>query len=563
MPFRTARLLIPPGCTVERAEAVPLAEPKPLEGIWRVEYAGEPHNRPGRGKGVFTPGINRIIYSSDNLYPASPVELLSVQRMAGYDIALVRVFPLQYRPASGQLVFTPQLSVRLRLGPAATNAQPPLRPPSRARAAAQVAAFVDNPDLLQTLNEKVGPAPSAAGKSFDYLLVTSSNLAAAFEPLVERKARDGLAVRVVTIEAITNSVPGRDAPEQIRNYIRQAYTNWGIGYVLLGGATSVIPCRYAYVRTDLPPQDSYLPCDLYYACLDGSWNANGDRHWGEPTDGENGGDVDLLAEVYVGRAPVVTVEQVRTFVDKTIRCETETNPNLTNALLLATFLGDFPTGPCQGADMFKDLLPLFDHWSISRLDDQPQKMPKWGRAEALAALNRSPCVALYNGHGNADILMRMRTPDLARLTNQWPFLACSVGCSAGEFDHGKFWPDSFGETLVNGGPHGAFAAIVNARAGWFDPQYPWKYSGEFQLKFFEELLRRGNRNLGLALQRGKEDLIGQVETSGCMTYRWCYYEMTLLGDPHMTFQVPQTERPLARSPVGSREFNRLAAGAGP
>jgi len=332
-------------------------------------------------------------------------------------------------------------------------------------------------------------------------------------------------------------------PERIRNYIRQAYTNWGISYVLLGGATSVIPSRDAFVRTDLRAQDSYVPCDLYYACLDGSWNANGDRHWGEATDGENGGDVDLLAEVYVGRAPVASVEQVRAFVEKTIRCEDGSNPNPTSALLMATYLGQFPTGPCQGADMFTGLLPLLEGWTLTQLDDKPEKHPQWGRTEAVAALNRSPHVVLYNGHGNADILMRMRTPDLTRLTNQWPFLLCSVGCSAGEFDHGQFWDDSFGETLVNGSPHGAFAAIVNARAGWFDPQYPWKYSGEFQLKFFEELLRRGHRNLGVALQRGKEDLIGQVETSGCMTYRWCYYEMTLLGDPHLPFKVaePQCE----------------------
>jgi len=87
---------------------------------------------------------------------------------------------------------------------------------------------------------------------------------------------------------------------------------------------------------------------------------------GQPTDGENGGDADLSAEVYVGRAPVATVEQVRTFVEKTIRCETQSNPNLTNALLMAMYLGEFPTGPCQGADRFNGLLPLLNGWSMTR-----------------------------------------------------------------------------------------------------------------------------------------------------------------------------------------------------
>lgn len=200
--------------------------------------------------------------------------------------------------------------------------------------------------------------------------------------------------------------------------------------------------------------------------------------------------------------------------------------------------------------MYKPLHPLLDRFQLDLLDDQPHKLPQWSRTEALAAMNRSPHVVLYNGYGNADMLMRMRSTDLTRLTNQWPFLACSVGCNSAEFDHGKFWPDSFGETLVNGSRHGAFAAILNARAGWFDPRYPWKYSGEFQAQLFDELLQREHVNLGLANQLSKEDLIGQVESSGAMTYRWCYYGITLLGDPHLPFHLPTTMQPGQSHPPG-------------
>ena len=547
MPFRTARLLLPPGCTVVQVAAVPASEPTQIAGHWRVEYAGQPHSRPALRRAPFAPGDNRFIYASDAPYPPSAAELISVQRMAGYDIALVRVFPVQYKPASGQLLFTPVVTLRLSLAPVPAGTEPFIRPPTKKRSAVRVAAFVDNPSIIQPGPAATSPASAAPGPAFDYLLVTSSNLASAFHPLVDRKTQDGLAVTVATLEAITNTVPGRDVPEQIRNYIRQAYTNWGISYVLLGGSTTIIPCRYAYVRVDLAPRDSYLPTDLYYACLDGSWNGNADRHWGEATDGDNGGDVDLLAEVYVGRAPVATVAQVTNFIEKIVRYETEVRANSGDALLMATFLGDFPTGPCQGGDMFKPLRPLLGRFHADWLDDQPHKLPQWTRTEALAALNRSPRVVLYNGHGNADILMRLHTSDLTQLTNEWPFLACSVGCSAAEFDHGKFWPDSFGEALVNGSRHGAFAAILNARAGWFDPQYPWKYSGEFQAQLFEELLQRGHVNLGLANQHSKEELIGQVESKGAMTYRWCYYGITLLGDPHLPFHPPPASLEQGRS----------------
>jgi len=540
MPFHTARVLLPVGCTVTQVTLTSASTPAVLEGHWRIESAGQPHARPAVQRVHPDPDNNFRIYASDAAYPDAAADLISIQRMAGYDIALVRVFPVQYKPASGQLLFTPQVTLRLDLGPAPVETQPRVQPPTSAQAARRVALFVDNP--IQSRNRGVELEDTRAREplpqAFDYLLITSSNLVAAFQPLVQRKQLDGLSVKVMMLETITNTVYGRDIPERIRNYIREAYTNWGISYVLLGGDTTIIPCRYAYVHTDLASKESYLPTDLYYACLDGSWNSNGDQRWGEATDGENGGDVDLLAEVYVGRAPVASVVQTRTFVEKTVQYEAEGNANVTNALLMATFLGDFPAGSCQGMEMFKPLRPVLNGFQIDALlDDQPHKLPQWSRNDALAALNRSPHVVLFNGHGSADILMRMHTADLRELTNRWPFLMCSVGCSAAEFDHGKFWPDSFGELLINGGPSGAFAAILNARAGWFDPQYPWKYSGEFQTELFTELLQRGHVNLGMANQLGKEALIGEVESRGAMTYRWCYYGITLLGDPQVPFHL--------------------------
>ena len=111
---------------------------------------------------------------------------------------------------------------------------------------------------------------------------------------------------------------------------------------------------------------------------------------------------------------------------------------------------------------------------------------------------------------------------------------------------------------------GAFAALLNARIGWFDPKYPWKYSGEFQARFFDELLRKGHPYLGEASQRSKEELVGQVEASGAMTYRWCYYGITLLGDPHVAFKTsPAAPRALAGQAPGQARTEPRASGAPP
>ena len=160
LPFRTARLVLPAGWTVGQAAVVPSEEPVRIGGEWQIEYGGQPHSRPSVGRDAYLPGASRRIYTSDNFYPESAAELVSVQRMAGCDIALVRVFPVRYRPASGQLWFTPRLTLRLELVPRPAGAEPPLHPPARAQAMGQVAAFVDNPEALAP--EAGAPAPAVS-----------------------------------------------------------------------------------------------------------------------------------------------------------------------------------------------------------------------------------------------------------------------------------------------------------------------------------------------------------------------------------------------------------------
>ena len=134
-------------------------------------------------------------------------------------------------------------------------------------------------------------------------------------------------------------------------------------------------------------------------------------------------------------------------------------------------------------------------------------------------------------------MMRLKPGDLGALTNEDLFLAYSVSCHAGRFDNDPFSPDSIAEELVKRPRHGAFAAIFNARVGWFDPRQVWRYSGEYQIKFFEQLLDKGQTNLGKACQLSKHDLLGQIETTGMMPYRWCYFQINLLGDPHLAVKT--------------------------
>ena len=42
-----------------------------------------------------------------------------------------------------------------------------------------------------------------------------------------------------------------------------------------------------------------------------AWNNDGDGYYGEPNDGAGGGDVDMMAEVYVGRCAAGSTTEAR------------------------------------------------------------------------------------------------------------------------------------------------------------------------------------------------------------------------------------------------------------
>ena len=530
LPMRTAWILLPPGRRVTRATAEPIGEPEALTGSWRTARAWRGGQVLADTGGRQSFGGAKVL--SRRMPPTERVQLLSIQRLLGYDVALLRLFPVQYATSSDQLFFASHLKVTLSLTLEEGSDQKPTQVTLSDSVRERLVSLVDNPAELASWEAATSASTQAAGEKCDYLLITTQALQPAFAPLLQHKARKGLTVKSESVESITNRQPGRDSAEKVRNYIRSAWANWGVQYVLLGGDVATVPCRYVYIKMNEPEPNCYLPSDLYFACLDGSWNRDGDKRWGEPTDGEDGGEVDLLAEVFVGRAPVDTVAEVADFVEKTIRYENSGSAKSGEFLLAAEYLGHFsPDIDAQGGDMFEPLLPRLAQVTVSWLDDRPFTTPQWSNTQAIAALNRSPHVVLYNGHGETDQMLRLKPADLLSITNSTPFLAYSVGCHAGRFDNDRFSPDSIAEELLKLPRHGAFAAVLNPRAGWFDPRKVWRFSGEHQIKFFEEMLNKDQVNLGKAFQLAKHALVGQVENAGVMAYRWCYFQLNLLGDP--------------------------------
>ena len=135
--------------------------------------------------------------------------------------------------------------------------------------------------------------------------------------------KKGVYTIIVDVEDIYSSYQGYDRQEKIRNFIKDAYLNWGISYVLIGGDTEIIPVRFTRITET----------DWYYSALEGTWNANNNNIFGEPEDGTL-----LYANVSVGRVPANCSANVVNFVNKVIAYETLQNTTHKNYVKNSLFV---------------------------------------------------------------------------------------------------------------------------------------------------------------------------------------------------------------------------------
>jgi hypothetical protein len=370
---------------------------------------------------------------------------------------------------------------------------------------------------------------------YELLILTSETFKDGFIPLKEIHDDSGTPTIIKTLTDV-----GSNSLEDIRDYIRDAYNNWGIDYVLIGGDIDIIPAPILWVfglDEETWPYDTYMPSDLYYSCLDGPYNYDGDDKWGEPTDGEGGGDVDLYADVYVGRACVGDITEVNNFVSKTISYLSRNleDEYLTKACFAGEYMGDHGIATWGGnyldqlingssADNYTTVGISADDYDIDTLYDRDYPGNYWPSSEIKQRIENGIHFLNHLGHSTYDYNMRLVNYDVDRLTNEDLCFIYSQGCNSGGFDE----EDCIAEHFTVKTTYGAFAGIWNARYGFF-----WSHSTDgdsqrFHREFWDAVFCENMPEIGRANHDSKEDNIPII---GRSMIRWCYYQTNLFGDP--------------------------------
>jgi len=566
LPERAFTFILPQG-HVPANVRVESASTEILADTYDIAPAQLPVPLSGRFRPLITPR-DALIYDSSNAYPENWAEVGPVQYKRGFALVGVIVHPLSYRPATGRVerLVSARLVLTTRPG---GRVSPLLRDTADDDAA--VLQSADVATALGTYAQRItrGPLQLPPG-DYPYLIVTPQayeNLGGEYslEALRDARTAEGLTGNIVTVEWIqanyagTRPDGGQDDATRIREFLTDAYAEWNTSYVLLVGdadggdeggesGDNLLPVRGLYVDPRHPEAAAdHLPSDLYYACLDGTFDNDADGIYGEENDGVGGGEVDLMAELYVGRLPADRVSEVQDFVAKTLYYEAGAGVWLQDVLMVGELLWDDPM-EVWGGDAMDELITgsdvggyitlgfdSFPFFVCSTLYDRDQPQGEYWEAQDLTPLlDAGPHIVNHLGHSNNTYNMRLMNNNVNDLINTHPFLHYSQGCYNGAFDNclgPEYYnrittQDCIAEHLVTEA-HGAFATISNSRYGWgsFMADGP---SQRFHREFWDAFFGEGMSTIGQAHFDSKEDSANVFDDP---YYRWVGFESNLLGDP--------------------------------
>lgn len=233
-------------------------------------------SRPGQRPDPQEPSVEKLptpafvpadpdLYAEATRRPAA--RLLATTSEGLNPVATIHLNPVRLT-ADGFLELASRIDLTLRYGPAEDDGQRQpasiLRVASRAQAMRQVALTrrtVVNPAQVLDFSDLY----PILHLGTDYLIITDNqrwnaqtmapegaaggDLAASFGRLAAWKRQRGLRARLVTLGDIVSGTYGdfrtgsRDLQEVIRRFLKMAYADWGVAWVLLGGDTGIVPVR--------------------------------------------------------------------------------------------------------------------------------------------------------------------------------------------------------------------------------------------------------------------------------------------------------------------------------
>lgn len=535
LPVKPVKILLPPSSRVKKIE-IGASDGKKfnIDDMKQIELGTQAYSLDK--KTPVKPPLPQ--YDSTQLYPSDLYRDMGVQYFRGYAILHVNLHPIQYLGETDTFYFYDNIVVTVETEQSLPN---PLFRGFSIDKSIEI-ENIENPDMIDAYkNFNCG---NQCYSLYDYVIITTEDLKNSigiytFFDLIEQRESQGLTCRFKTVEDIEIEYDGIDTQEKIRNFIKDAYLNWGTTWVLLGGDVEKVPIRYLY---DIDGENEVLASDLYYQCLDGDYNYDGDAYWGEKYDGVDGDRIDLYAEVYLGRAPVDDGVDISSFVEKTLSYENSewgVDNYLERHLSAGEEVWNGPGGFGAGyAERCIDYCTDYDQntyglpsstYSIIKLYERDEY---WEHIDVVNEINEGVNIINHVGHGTCNGAMKLTSNNISSLDNMDKYsFFYSQACHSGRLE---IKDECIAEAWVNTEKAGGFAAIMNSGLGYGGTTDYDGPDNRYAREFFDALFSSDEKisRLGRANQDSKEDNIWRIDESGMKMYH-VYYDTLLFGDPYV------------------------------
>ncbi|MEN8209173.1 MAG: C25 family cysteine peptidase [Candidatus Fermentibacteria bacterium] len=395
-----------------------------------------------------------VVYSSESPWPENPVISTHTGTLAGIRVASCLIQPWVYIPQTGSLSIINEIEVTVTWEEG-----------SYFNLTAEQRRIAGNRiNALEGTVEQSSPYDSPAVLQGDaqYLLICDSSFTETMEPLASFHEGRGYTVETAAVQDILSIFPGNDNAEKLRNFIKNRFLEHGTIFVLLAGDETLVPVRRIYTYCETYADTAAV--DLYYADLDGTWDASGDGEYGQPDD-----SLDLYADVLLGRALFSTVDEAELFVQKNLTYQ-DTPPAgdwQTKAVLCGAVLFEsIGYTSDKGCDSIAVEFPPY--WEVNKFYEE---LPGGGFTEHIPVISSGTAWNHYAGHGNERGIYWHKAP-LGMMTN-WiasdsihngdkAGIHTSIACHPAEY----IGYESCAEVLLNKPDGGGVAVLFNTSYGW-------------------------------------------------------------------------------------------------
>ena len=554
LPWQSVSLLLPEGQEAESIE-VELHDFKAIE----TKVNLFPY-QPSRTTDDYSPRAlvkDEKLYASKTVYPTQNHGMVTTQYKNGYAFAFSAFTPVQYIPSTGDVMVAQSATVRVHLKAAKADHSNMLWGTPEVKNS--VKRLAQNPEMMDTYNTKGRDL-----NAYDVLIITATEYQDAYNDYCEYYNSIGLRNRIALVSDIYATTTGNDNQDKIRNYIIQEYQDNGILMVVLGGDVDIVPYRglFCQVQSSSLYESNDIPADLYYSGLDGTWNEDGDGHYGEP------GEDDLLPEIGISRMSFNNTTDLANMINKTLMYQQ--NPVLGEfhkVILAGEHLYDDPTS--NGSDYLELLIGTHDDngyttvgypedYDFTKLYDE---LGTWSGTLLRQAINAGTSYVHHDGHANSTYVAGwygISNDDFSGangIDHNYTFFH-SQGCDCGAFDESCIL-----ERMVKI-QNFAVAVIGNSRYGWFNEGQTEGPGCHLEREMTDAQWNDRIGLLGNAISEGKCMTAPWVTAPGQWeegALRWNFYDMNVLGDGAVNVWLDEPFTAIVETPnqvvVGSQSIN--------